>query len=350
MKSRVCRLHGQNDLRIETVDVIQPGPGQVLVAVHAGGICGSDLHYVNEGGIGAVRVREPIILGHEVSGQVLAVGKGVEGLTMGTKVAINPSRPCGACSFCAKKLKMHCLNMRFNGSAARLPHDQGLFRDKAVIDATQCLPLPENANMVAAACSEPLAVCLHAMKISGGVRGKRILITGAGAIGSLCVAAAAAAGAAEIVITDLHDEPLATAMKMGASRAINICRDAVEMDVYAKDKGYFHLAFECSAAASAIRSAIAMLRPRGVLIQVGVAGETPVPINALVAKEIRVQGSYRFHDEFAEAVGAIISGRIDVSPIMSLRCPLEDANAAFNAAADRTRTVRVHLTFEAGSV
>ncbi|SFR01474.1 L-idonate 5-dehydrogenase [Poseidonocella sedimentorum] len=346
MKTRVCRLYGQNDLRIETDETTDPGAGEVQLAIAAGGICGSDMHYLSEGGIGTIRVREPIILGHEASGRVVATGAGVVGLSAGDKVAINPSRPCGACDYCAEGLPMHCLNMRFNGSAIRLPHEQGLFRDRINVQASQCIKLPAAADVGAVACAEPLAVCLHAAHMAGEIAGKRVLVTGAGPIGLLCAAIAADAGASEVVVTDLHDAVLDVALTMGATRVINVARDGAEMDRYADNKGYFDIAFECSAAAPAIRSAIAALRPRGVLVQVGVVGDTPMPINAMVAKELRVQGTHRFHEEFAAAVEAISSGRIDVRPIITERFALEDAAEAFRVAGDRTRSVKVHLTFE----
>lgn len=346
MQTRVCRLYGKDDLRIETEEVSAPGPGEVLVGIAAGGICGSDIHYLSDGGIGTIRVRQPIILGHEASGRVIALGEGVGGLSPGDAVAVNPSRPCGACTYCAEGLEMHCLNMRFNGSAIRLPHEQGLFRDRIVLEARQCLKLPSDADLGAVACAEPLAVCLHAARMAGELRNRRVLITGAGPIGCLCAAVASSAGAAEVVVTDLHEAVLAVARQMGATRVINVSRDSAEMQRYADEKGYFDIAFECSAAAPAIRDAIAALRPRGTLVQVGVAGDTPIPVNALVAKEIRLQGTHRFHEEFREAVEAITSGQIDVRPIISMRYPLEAAREAFDAAADRGRSVKVHLTFE----
>jgi L-idonate 5-dehydrogenase len=349
MKTRVCRLYGQNDLRIETDAIAAPQEGEVLLAIAAAGICGSDMHYVSDGGIGTIRVREPIILGHEASGQVLSVGPGITGLAAGDGVAINPSRPCGACSYCAEGLPMHCLDMRFNGSAMRLPHEQGLFRDKIILRAEQCIRLPKGSDLGAVACAEPLAVCLHAARMAGEINGRRVLITGAGPIGILCAAIAANAGAAEVVVTDLQDAVLEVARQMGATRTINVARDGAEMERYNADKGYFHLAFECSAAAPAIKTAVAALRPRGVLVQVGVAGDTPIPVNALVGKEIRLQGTHRFHEEFAEAVEAITSGRIDVQPMITGRYPLEQAADAFAAAADRSRSVKVHLEFE-GSI
>jgi Zn-dependent alcohol dehydrogenases len=110
-------IHGAKDLRIEDREVETVGPGQVEVAIEAGGICGSDLHYYNHGGFGTVRVREPMILGHEVSGTVRALGEGISGLAVGDRVAVSPSRPCSTCEFCLKGMQNHCFNMRFYGSA-----------------------------------------------------------------------------------------------------------------------------------------------------------------------------------------------------------------------------------------
>ncbi len=346
METRVCRLHGRNDLRIDTEDVPPPGEGQVLLAIASGGICGSDMHYLSDGGIGTIRVREPIILGHEASGRVLGVGPGVVDLAEGDAVAINPSRPCGACRYCAEGLQMHCLNMRFNGSAMRLPHEQGLFRDRIVVGAAQCLKVPAGADLAAVACAEPLAVCLHAAKLAGDLTGRHVLVTGAGPIGTLCTAIAAADGAAEIVVTDLQDAALEVASRMGATRCINVARDGAAMAGYEADKGHFDIVFECSAAAPAIRSAIAMLRPRGTIVQVGVAGDTPMPLNAIVANELKLQGTFRFNDEFRQAVDAITTGRIDVLPVITHRFPLDQASEAFATAADRSHSVKVHLNFD----
>lgn len=348
MKTRVCRLYRERDIRIETEPVAEPGPGEVLVSMGAAGICGSDLHYHQDGGFGPVRVREPIILGHEGAGTIAALGTGVSGLAVGDRVAINPSRPCGACRFCREGMHNHCQAMRFNGSAMRFPHEQGLFRDRIVVDAVQCHKVDDRTSLSEAACCEPLAVCLHAGRLAGDLKGKRVLVTGAGPIGALCAAVAARGGAAEIVVTDLQDTTLAVALKMGATRTINMTRDAAAMDAYAEDKGRFDIVFECSGAAPAIRSAIPALRPKGILVQVGVAGETPVPLNLIVSKEINIRGSHRFHAEFAEAVAVIGSGAIDVRPIISAVHPLENAQAAFEEAADRSRAVKVHLSFAAG--
>lgn len=345
MEARVCRLYAQNDIRIETVPVAAPAAGEVLLAVAAGGICGSDLHYFQHGGFGPIRVREPIILGHEASGTVLAVGQGVSGLAEGDRVAINPSRPCGACRYCNEGLPVHCLDMRFSGSAMRMPHEQGLFRDRIIVEARQCVPVAAAVSLAEAACAEPLAVCLHARSHAGPLEGRRVLVTGAGPIGALCAALAAQAGAAEVVVTDLQDFTLGIAGRMGASRTINVARESEALLPYGEDKGRFDVAFECSAAAPAIKTALTCLRPQGRMVQVGVSGDVPVPLNILVSKEISYQGTQRFDSEFAEAVRMISDRRIDVTPIITGSYPLERAAEAFAAAGDRTGAVKVQLSF-----
>lgn len=347
MRTRVARLYGAHDLRVEEQPISPPGPGEVLLAMAAGGICGSDLHYYQDGGIGTIRVREPIIIGHEAAGTVLTLGDGVEGLVVGDKVALNPSHPCGTCKFCREGLPMHCLEMRFKGSAIRLPHEQGLFRDRITYLASQCVKVAPGISVAEAACSEPLAVCVHACNRGGALLGKKVLVTGSGPIGVLCAALAARGGAAEVVVTDLQDAPLAVAEKMGATHTINVARDGGDMADYAADKGHFDLAFECTAAAPAIHSAIAALRPLGTLVQVGVAGDTPLPLNMVVAKEIDLRGTHRFHAEFAEATGLINRRAIDVRPMITHTFPMDQAAAALAVAGDRSQAVKVHLAFAA---
>lgn len=344
MQTRLARLYAKGDLRIETGAVAAPGPSEVLLKMAAAGICGSDLHYYQDGGFGPVRVREPIIPGHEAAGVVDRVGEGVS-LKPGTLVAVNPSQPCGHCEYCQKGMPIHCLEMRFMGSAMRLPHEQGMFREWFVVPAKQCFEVGAGTSAAEAACSEPLSVCLHAASRAGEIRGKRVLVTGAGPIGSLMVAAARHHGAAEIVVTDLADAALERAMAMGATRTVNVSSGASALAGFEANKGYFDLVFECSAAPPAIRGAIAAVKPRGTIVQVGVSGEVPVPLNAIVAKELHIHGTQRFHEEFATAVALISSRAIDVRPIISHSMPLEDADAAFVLAGDRSTACKVQLTF-----
>lgn len=348
-QNRIVRLHAQDDLRLETETPALPGPGEVRVAVLAGGICGSDLHYWLEGGIGTIRVREPIILGHEAAGRIEALGEGVTGLEIGQLVAMNPSHPCGSCDFCRKGLPIHCTAMKFKGSAMYLPHQQGMFRDLVVIGAGQCHVLPEGTDPGAAACAEPLAVCLHAANrgadVGGDLAGRVVLVTGAGPIGALCVAIARQRGASEIIVTDIQDATLAVARKMGADHAINTRTDPQGLAPWQADKGRVDVVFECSAAAPAIQDAISCLRPRGTFVQVGVAGPTPMPLNVMVGKEILFVGSQRFDREFADAVALIGAGEIDPRPMITATYPADQALAAFDAARDRSRSVKVQISF-----
>src|SRR5690606_38937420 len=287
----------QGDIRIEESAVAAPGAGEVLVAMGAGGICGSDLHYYQDGGFGPIRVREPIILGHEVAGTVRDIGPGVTVLKVGDRVAVNPSRPCNSCRYCMQGLQQHCLTMRFFGSAMRTPHEQGGFRDLMIVDALQCVRVDNpDVSLAEAACAEPLAVCLHALNragaTAGNLAGKTALVTGAGPIGVLVAAALRHAGAAHIVVTDLQDKALDVARRMGADETINVATEAGRLDSYAADKGTFDVAFECSAAAPALRSAIAATRPQGTLVEVGVAGDITVPLNLIVGKEIALVGTH----------------------------------------------------------
>lgn len=345
MRTRLARLYGQRDLRLEEAEVAEPGEGEVLVKMAAAGICGSDLHYYQDGGFGPVRVREPIIPGHEASGHVVALGSGVSGLALGDLVAINPSRPCGHCRFCRESLTIHCLNMQFMGSAMRMPHTQGMFRDWLVVPARQCFHAGAGVSPGEAACAEPLAVCLHAVARAGDLSSKRVLVTGAGPIGALVIAAARHAGAGMIVATDLADAALQRALACGATRTINVGRDEGDLAAYEVDKGQFDVAFECSAAAPALHSAIATVRPRGTIVQVGVTGDINLPLNALVGKELHLAGTQRFDAEFARAVDLIASRTIDVRPIISHTLPLEQAVGAFELASDRATACKVQLSF-----
>lgn len=346
MQTRVARLHGMRDLRVETLDYAEPGPGEVMLSMAAGGICGSDLHYYQDGGFGPVRVREPIISGHEASGFVAALGAGVSGLAIGQLVAVNPSQPCGHCHYCRLGQPIHCLEMRFMGSAMRLPHENGMFRDRLVVPAIQCHAFGPDTTPGEAACAEPLAVCLHAVAQAGDLSGKTVLVTGAGPIGLLTVAAARHAGAAEIVVTDLTDAALSRAPAMGASKTVNVATNPEGLAPWQENKGVFDVVFDCSAAGPALRSAFAAVKPRGLIVQVGVTGDVTIPLNALVGKEITWRGSQRFHTEFADAVRLISARAIDVRTIISHTFPLEQAVEAFEQAGDRAVACKVQITFD----
>ena len=167
-------IHAPNDLRVEPVAATPPGPGDVVVQIQAGGICGSDLHYYQHGGFGAIRIKQPMVLGHEISGVVAEVGAGVALLKPGARVAVDPSLPCGRCRYCREGQPRHCLDMRFLGSAMRFPHVQGGFRQSLTVRAEQAVVIPASMTMAEAAMAEPLAVCLHAVNQAGPLLGRKV--------------------------------------------------------------------------------------------------------------------------------------------------------------------------------
>lgn len=342
MKSIV--IHAPRDLRIEEREAGEPGPGEVLVRIEAGGVCGSDLHYYNHGGFGTVKLREPMILGHEVAGRVVRLGAGVSGLVEGQRVAVSPSRPCNACRYCLEGQQQHCLDMRFYGSAMRFPHVQGAFRQMIVAEARQCVPA-DGLSAGEAAMAEPLAVCLHAMRQAGDLLGKRVLVTGCGPIGLLCILAARRAGAGEITATDLSPFTLSMAAANGADRTLDVGADREALKPFEADKGYFDVLFECTGAAAALAGGIAALRPRGTIVQLGLGGDMQLPVQAITTKELSLCGSFRFHEEFATGVALMRKGLIDVKPLITHTVPLAEAETAFRIASDRSQAMKAQIAF-----
>lgn len=338
--------HGAMDLRLAECAPEAPGPGQVRVALRRGGICGSDLHYYQHGGFGHVRLREPMILGHEIAGEVVELGADVSGLAVGDLVAVSPSRPCGACRFCLTGLPNHCENMRFYGSAMPFPHIQGAFREEIVADASQCVRA-DGISPAAAAMAEPLSVGLHAVRRAGDILGKPVLVTGCGPIGVLAIAAARAAGAGEITAVDIDDRALGFAKHAGADRVLNTRSDVDALAEDSMGKGRFAVLLECSGAQAALSAGIGAMAPRGVIVQLGMSGETPVPLLQIIAKELDLRGSFRFHAEFATAVQMMQSGRIVVDHLLTHTLPLARFQEAFEIAADRSKAMKVQLDFTA---
>jgi L-idonate 5-dehydrogenase len=316
----------------------------VAVRIGAGGICGSDLHYYQHGGFGTVRLREPMILGHEIAGTVVETAPDVTRVKPGDRVAINPSRPCRRCRYCQEGMPNQCLAMRFYGSAMPMPHIQGGFREVLVCDAVQCEPAAQ-ATLAELAMAEPFAVALHALSRAPSLLGQSVLITGFGPIGALVAVAARFHGAAEIVVTDVVDEPLAYAEKLGLDQSINVAGNPEALSPYKRDKGHFGVMVECSGNERALRAGLEVVRPRGTIVQLGLGGELALPQNVVVAKEVAIVGSFRFHDEFALAARLIDQGKVDLSPLLTGSFGIEEARLAFDTAGDRSRAMKVQLNF-----
>jgi L-idonate 5-dehydrogenase len=342
---RAIVAHAAKDLRVERMEIGELSPRDIRVRIQAGGICGSDLHYYNHGGFGVVRLQQPMALGHEIAGVVEVVGADVSRIKVGQCVAISPSRPCNHCRFCLEGQQNQCLNMLFYGSAMRFPHVQGAFREVLVCEERQAHAVADGVSVGEAAMAEPLAVCLHGARRAGSLLGKRVLITGSGPIGALAVIAARRAGAAEIVITDVAGGALGFAAKVGADLTINISSTPDALKPYASDKGAFDVMFEASGNEAALRGGIDVVRPRGVIVQLGLGGEMKLPMNTIVAKELELRGTFRFHEEFGLAVALIGKRLVDVRPLISATLPFTSATEAFELANDRRQSMKVQLAF-----
>ena len=335
-----CRIHAKDDLRIEPTEDPQIGPGQVLIRLGAGGICGSDLHYYFEGRNGSFVIREPLIPGHEASGVVAKVGSGVTRVVPGDKIAVSPSHACGHCDYCREGREHLCRNMRFLGSASLYPHVQGMFCEYFVMGEQQCYPVAGDISLGELAFAEPLAVALHAVNRGPVLMGKSVLITGAGTIGCLTVIAARLAGARQITVSDVLDRPLATAIEVGADRTIRADRDA---DALATPQ--FDVAYEVSGSFAALKACVAAVKRGGTVVQVGTLPHEPLPfvVNEIMGKELDLKGAFRWGIEFDWAVDYLSSRRVDVRPLLSGQFPLQDAVKAFELAKDKTRSTKVQV-------
>ncbi|MER9024340.1 L-idonate 5-dehydrogenase [Mesorhizobium sp. M0815] len=338
-------LFGPQDLRVVEHP---PGPlalGMVRVRFGAGGICGSDLHYFRHARTGDFVVTSPLVLGHEISGEIVEINGAAPGLDVGDHVAVNPSRWCGHCARCLEGRVNLCENIYFMGSASKTPHMQGGFA--SLFDATpaQCFKVPSDVAYQAAALAEPLAVSLHAVARAGDIRGRNVVLFGAGPIGLLTMLAARLAGCAELTVADIAAAPLAFARRLGADRTMDLSGGNAELHALSAG-GSLDVAFEISGSAAGLAAAISSVRRGGTVVQVGnlPGGQIPLPANAVMAKEIDLKGTFRFGSEFSRAVDLIVSGEVDVLKLVTAERTLSSAPDAFRLAADRSQSVKVVLT------
>jgi len=335
-----CRIHAKDDLRVDSDAEPAVGPGEVLIRLGAGGICGSDLHYYYEGRNGSFVIREPLVPGHEASGVVAKVGEGVTRVKAGDKIAVSPSHACGRCDYCREGREHLCRNMRFLGSASVYPHVQGMFAEYFVLSERQCYPVAGDIALGELAFAEPLAVGLHAANRAGDLLGKSVLVAGAGTIGCLTMIAAKLKGATSVTASDVLDRPLATARAVGATRTIRADR---EREVLAVPQ--FDVAFEASGSLAALNACVGSVKRGGTVVQVGTLPHEPLPfvVNEIMAKELDFKGAFRWGIEFDWAVEYIASRRVDVAPLLSGQFPLTSAVEAFELARDKTRSTKVQL-------
>ena len=326
--------------------VLEPlAAGMVRVRFGAGGICGSDMHYFRHARTGDFVVSSPLVLGHEVAGEIVEINGDAPGLTVGDRVAVNPSRWCGHCVRCREGRANLCENIYFMGSASKTPHMQGGFA--SVFDATaqQCVKVPNDLPFAAAALAEPLAVCLHAVARAGDIQGRKVVLFGAGPIGLLTLLSAKLAGASEVAVVDIAAAPLAFASRLGADHVVDTSAGDSELKGLAAAR-QFDVAFEISGTPAGLAAAIATVRRGGTVVQVGnlPGGQVPAPANAVMSKELDLKGSFRFAQEFSRAVDLIVARKVEVLRLVTAERPLAQAPEAFRLALDRSQSVKVVLT------
>ena len=334
-----CYVQGKKDLYIGKKTVEYNKEAEVLVKITRGGICGSDIHYYQEGGVGDFTLQHPMVLGHEVIGVMVTDDE-----RNGQKVAVNPSRPCNSCEYCLNGRSNQCLNMRFFGSAMLNPHVDGAFSEYVVVRPDQCVPYDSTADDDVMAFTEPLAVAINAVNQAGSMLGKKVLITGAGPIGCLIIAACKAAGASEIVATDLVDKSRELALQMGADAAYNPASD--DMSQFKAGKGYFDASFEASGAIPAIQGNIELTKAGGIMVQVGMRpGMVDIPLTKFLAKEVRLVGAFRFTNEYATAVSWLEKGLVDPRPLLTRIFDYKDIVEAIELASDKSKAIKVQVAF-----
>lgn len=328
MKAAV--LHRPNDVRLDEVPVPTPAPGEVLVRIRAVGVCGSDVHYYKEGRIGAYVVDKPLILGHESAGEVVAVGPGVRGVAVGARVAIEPGVPCRRCRQCLRGRYNLCPRVTFMAT----PPVDGAFVEYVAWPAEFVYPLPDTLSYAEGALMEPLAVGMHAVRRARLVPGATVLVLGAGPIGQLALVAANAAGAGQAIVADLEDGRLAMARRLDPRAVtVNPARQPLGEAVLAATAGEgADVVIEAAGSVRTVTQTIELVRRGGTVVWVGLPGEDPSPVSALEAirKEVDILGVFRYANVYPDAIRLAASGKIQLSPLVTHRFPLEEVRRALD--------------------
>lgn len=328
---RTARLHPDLSFHLGDEPVPVPGPGDALIRVTAVGLCGSDRHWFVEGGIGDAVLGAPLVLGHEFAGIVES------GPLRGRRVAVDPAVSCGTCEPCQSGADNLCLRVRFAGHGAT----DGALREYLVWPERCILPVADGVDDAEAALVEPLAVAIHGLDLAALPPGASVAVIGCGPIGLLTVALARQAGARQIVASDLLHHRLRAAAAMGADQQVLVTGgpdDGAALLDATGGRGV-DVAFDVSGEAAAVDSAVAVVRPGGQVILVGIPPNDRTTFTASVArrKGLTLRLSRRSTpDAFRRAVDLAGRHEIDLASLVTLRVPLADVATAFDALADRT--------------
>jgi L-iditol 2-dehydrogenase len=322
---RVARLHGLRDVRLHEEDRPTPGPGEALVRVEAIGLCGSDLHWFEEGGIGSSRITHPIVPGHEMAGRT----------EDGRLVAIEPAIPCERCALCREGHPNLCPKIRFSGQG----DDDGSMREWMAWPERNFFPLPDGFTAADGAMLEPLGVAIHTVDLAHVRPGLSVGVFGSGPIGLLCLQVAKAAGAARLVATDLARRP----QRLDAARALGAeafaAEDGREAKAILKAVGGHGLdvAIEAAGVQAAVDAAAEAVRPGGRVVLAGIPGDERTSFKASTArrKGLTLVMVRRLKHTYPRAIALAATGRVDLRSVVTRRFPLSDAAHAFEVAARR---------------
>lgn len=333
MRVAVLNLPGH----VEVVERPAPTPAddEVLVRIHAVGVCGSDSHYYDHGRIGRFVVDAPLVLGHEASGVVEAVGAAVDPGRVGQRVSLEPGVPCRSCEQCLAGRYNLCPDMRFHAT----PPVDGSLAELVAIHHAFAHPVPDSVSDVAAALLEPLSVGVWACRKAGVRPGSRVLVTGAGPIGLVCVQVARASGASEVVVADLDEQRLSLARDLGATDTI-ASRGTTITQAYAARPAP-EVLLECSGHPGASVEAIRALAPAGHAVLVGMGGdELALPLSVVQERELVVTGTFRYAGTWPAAIALAASGQVDLERLVTGHFALADTAAALTAARDTPGSVK----------
>ena len=316
-------MYGTRDVRIEERRAPEPGPHEVLVEIKAVGVCGSDVHYYEEGRIGDFVVREPLILGHESAGVVVEMGDEVTKHATGERVTLEPGVPDLVCHECRAGRYNLCPNVRFFAT----PPIDGAFTNYVTIHEDFAFTLPDSLSDEVGALMEPLSVGIWACWKANVTAGDRVLVTGAGPIGLLAMQVARALGAAEVTVTDVSEERLELAEKTGATRAVNVSEEPL------KEAGIeANALIECSGNERALNDGIKVLSPAGIAVMVGMGpDEISVPLGYIQPREITLTGTFRYANTYPAAIGLAANGQVDLESIITSHYNLRETEEALQA-------------------
>lgn len=322
-------LTAYNHLEITDMPLPAAGPGEVLVRVEACGICGSDVHGL-DGSTG--RRIPPIVMGHEAAGTVEAVGDGVKRFKKGDRVTFDSTVYCGECPYCKIGQINLCDNREVIGVSEGNYRRHGAFAEYVVIPDRIMYPLPADFPFEEAAMLEAVSVAMHGVKVSPVVGGETALVIGAGMIGLLTLQAAKAAGCARVFISDVDKTRLDLARKVGADEVLHCSGAELLSEVKRLTNGRgVDLALEAVGLNQTVASAIDCVRKAGTVTLIGnVSPEVTLPLQKVVVKQIRLQGSCASSGEYPEAIELIAAGKIKVKPLITAVASLEEGPRWFD--------------------